>query len=800
MRRWCGAAMVAALLVWAGGAFGAPASPFSLTVLQPDGTRIVLQQRGDEFRNWTRTPEGDTVVRHPVTGVWEYAVLSRGRLVPSGVKVRPGASAPAASRNLTPPQGAAQAREAWKLSRGTTWTLRPISGTRKILVIRVGFTDQALKTDPSFHQGAFFGDADSVKKYYADQSEGNLSITSARGGTGVMSLNLGAEDANEGKHPGVWINTGTDDEKHANEVAFVTSVVKKAEAAGVDFASFDANRDGKITPEELCVYLIVAGYEESGSKLTPSVWAHAWLSWLEDGADHVVTVGGKTLTDWAMNGEYYATDVPMPFGVIAHELGHQFCGLPDLYDTAKKNEGLGSFSIMAGGSWGTLANKTPGSKPVNLDAWSRQYLGWETPDRPTRGTVTLGTPDGTHRAVKLLGSGHRDTEYFLVEVRALTGWDAGLGGFVDDDDKSVFDGFAGGLLILHVDEEVGAGSLAGGNDFNTYAAGKHQGCMAVEADGPHLSKTDGTATSGSGTTLWYSGNKDDVGDGTFTETSNPSSAFYGGTASGVRITGISVGGTTMTCEVTASSSGVTPSVSPRPTEEPLPTEDPSPTGASEPTPGEDRLPQGTLRSQTVGRVTGERTRGIGADPLGLQRAAEIRRLLLGDETAARSADLRTSGEEARRILEGTLGVPVNRNTANVAVEPLNLVEGNGTDMDVVLDFALRRSTAPGVRSDLFLALPVYRDGADGSREMTGFLLLSPPSGDEDDRRSFSFDVDDETGTDADEDQGELAAEYYLVRVAANAPAGGHSSGGCSGLGFLPLAMLLVLPLGLLRRR
>ena len=202
----------------------------------------------------------------------------------------------------------------------------------------------------------------------------------------------------------------------------------------------------------------------------------------------------------------------------------------------------------------------------------------------------------------------------------------------------------------------------------------------------------------------------------------------------------------------------------------------------------------------MGRVSGERTRGIGADPLGLQRAAEIRRLLLGDETAARSADLRTSGEEARRILEGILGVPVNRNTANVAVEPLNLVEGNGTDMDVVLDFALRRSTAPEVRSDLFLALPVYRDGADGNRIMTGFLLVLPQEGDEEDRRSFSFDVDDETGTDADEDQGELAAEYYLVRVAANAPAGGHSSGGCSGLGFLPLAALLALPLGLLRRR
>ena len=319
-----------------------------------------------------------------------------GKLRCSGVVYRPGVSAPASVSKHLMPSGASRSVQD-QGARGATWTPRPLSGTRTILLIRVGFVDRALGTAASVQEGMVFGATNSVKKYYADQSGGKLTVISERGGTTALTLNLAASDFNNGNHPGALISDTTVPDvntQHANEVGFVSSVVNRAAAAGVNFASYDTNGDGQITPDELCVYLIVAGFEESaGGGLTPSVWAHAWSSWTGQGATHQVTVAGKVLAKWAMNGEYYNATDPMPFGVISHELGHQFCALPDLYDTSNTNEGLGYFSLMAAGSWGAQSGQTPGSCPVNLDTWSRQYLGWENPATPTSGVVTLGTPD-----------------------------------------------------------------------------------------------------------------------------------------------------------------------------------------------------------------------------------------------------------------------------------------------------------------------------------------------------------------------------------------------------------------------
>ncbi len=574
-------------------AWAVPASPFPIVVRQPDGARITLYTRGDESQHWVENPEGYSLAQNDATGYWEFAVTSGETLVPSGVVYRTGVMPPAGVTKHARPEIRETARDrATEISsRGATWTPQPVSGARKILLVRVGFVNRALATDPAIHSNGVFGDTNSVKKYYADQSKNTLTIESAQGGTSALSVNLVAGDANSGNHPDGFIDVDGGNgstQEHLNEVAFVTSVVNKAAAAGVDFASFDTNADGKITPDELCVYLIVAGYEESAGALTPSVWAHAWESWNGSDPTHQVLIAGKLLTDWAMNGEYYDATDPMSIGTICHELGHQFCRLPDMYDVSKNNEGLGNFSLMAGGSWGAVTDAVAGSSPVNLDAWCRQYLGWETPSTPSSGAVTLGIPyNGTHAAIRLLGSGHRATEYFLVEVRSLSGWDAGFERFTNG---GGFSGFPGGLLILHVDEEIGSGSLSDGNDFNEYKPGSHQGCMAAEADGPHLAKTDDTKTRGSQYTTWFSGNPNYVGDGTFTGTSTPNSDFYPtsptasesgkAAASGISITNISAGGDTMTCTINGGADP-TPTTTIAPTVTPTVTNAPTVTGGGD---------------------------------------------------------------------------------------------------------------------------------------------------------------------------------------------------------------------------
>ena len=55
------------------GAWGAPANPNPMEVFQPDGTKMLLTNRGDEFCFWVETPEGYSVIQNPQSGFWEYA-------------------------------------------------------------------------------------------------------------------------------------------------------------------------------------------------------------------------------------------------------------------------------------------------------------------------------------------------------------------------------------------------------------------------------------------------------------------------------------------------------------------------------------------------------------------------------------------------------------------------------------------------------------------------------------------------------------------------------------------------------
>ena len=62
-------------------------------------------------------------------------------------------------------------------------------------------------------------------------------------------------------------------------------------------------------------------------------------------------------------------------GVMAHELGHAYFDLPDLYDTSAIGEGIGAFGLMGGGSWGKKSSsEKSGATPVHLSAWSKENI------------------------------------------------------------------------------------------------------------------------------------------------------------------------------------------------------------------------------------------------------------------------------------------------------------------------------------------------------------------------------------------------------------------------------------------
>ena len=426
----------------------------------------------------------------------------------------------------------------------TGWHSRPQSGDRKLMVVRVNFVNYPLVSSGDFHRDKVWKEGEdvlSVREYYKDQSHGKLSVVSADysgstgGPFGMITINMTSADFNGGKHPDRLLSLATEtlsDEVtlHANEVAVVNDVLKKVTTVtSVDFSKFDTNGDGTIKPDELCFYMIFAGYEESYSGYVdsdhPMIWAHAWSPWDDEDkkdiekagydmskyvdASHDVKIGSVRFSDWALNGERaYGSETESLLmqcvGVMTHELGHQMCRLPDLYDINGVNNGMDIYSLMAVGSWGAKSGDIAGARPSNLDAWSRIYLGWETPQ-----TVVASISAAKTTFSKALTEGgiiriespavDSSTEYILAEVRDPVNdkWDAGI----QRGDRYDLAGLnSGALLLIHVDENVGSGNLDKGNDINTTLK-PHQGIMPITVDCDYR-----IAKVRAGTNLWYSGN------------------------------------------------------------------------------------------------------------------------------------------------------------------------------------------------------------------------------------------------------------------------------------------------------
>jgi len=542
-----------------------PASPHSIEILQPDGSKFKAKIHGDEFQKWTEAEgSGHTVLQNRDSGYWEYAEKQPdGILRHSGVKVDPsGLHAPdfiplgvkpdrdrdseqkhegSARRKhtmrLVPPSLASSIPPGSSLSPDSVpvsapssayssgpapgdWVPIPESGIKKVLLILVSFTDRAIQTSPSDWYTSLFSTTPGVKSvanFYKDNSFGAVAITPVahtQPGNPAGVVNVNINRSHPYNYPDTW----------SNEQAWITAALDAANHY-VNFNTLDADSDGLIETSEAVVYFIVAGYEESGSNKTPNVWAHAWVN---------ASGAGKQFPDYAINGELNNSDMQHPIGIIVHELGHQMLGLPDLYDTSNINAGMGNFSVMAGGCWGFVSGQNYGATPVALDAWSREYLGWTSPAVPlVSGLYPLGAALATQdNAVKLIKSSISTTEYWLVENRNPNGWDQGITGLVS--------GFSGGLLVAHID--ISAGTV-GNNDINQYTAGPHQGVVPEQANTATCNMLTSSCR-GAASTTFFAGNSSAFGAST-----NPAARYYSGRSSEIELKNISGRGSNMTFEI-----------------------------------------------------------------------------------------------------------------------------------------------------------------------------------------------------------------------------------------------------------
>lgn len=339
--------------------------------------------------------------------------------------------------------------------------------TVKILFLRVDFqpdtapltTGTGVWNDPAYSVGGdpdywMVSDKNNFISYYNEVSYGLLTVQVTVSNS-VYRL------------PNTMSSYGAD--SYASIENFIYDSVTAADSA-VDFSLYDA----------ILIVHAGAGEEADVNNDTPNdLWSLYYADpsgiTLNDNISGTkLFADGRQITEAIIMPQTDSQDTYTidPLGVYLHEFGH-WLGLPDLYCTGGIfcPEGVGKWSLMDSGSYNKVNQSDPyGSSPSHLDAWSKVYLGWVTPQTPQTspdpGLLGITDVETNKSIMKLSASPSNSSLYFLVENRRKKGYDSGLPGE--------------GLLVWHIDDQtVNNGLSSNSVNNNKY----HMGVMLVEADG-----------------------------------------------------------------------------------------------------------------------------------------------------------------------------------------------------------------------------------------------------------------------------------------------------------------------------
>ena len=419
--------------------FAVPAKPGLTKILNlSDGTTVRAKLVGDEFAHYWIGLDGKAY--HEVAGTGTYQVVN-----PKAITQRA-----QARRNK------ANAHRMKRLTPRRIGDFNPIIGQKKGLIILVNFSDVAFKSenDNTLYQRIaneeHFSDGDfkgSLYDYFYAQSDGQFELTFDVVGPVTVS------------HDQSYYGTNNEngDDLHAAEM-----VIEALQAADsqVNFADYDWNGDGEVEQ----VYVVYAGMGEADGGSETTIWPHEWLlsEAVYDGdGSGAQKLDGVIIDTYACGQELNAgTGEIAGIGTICHEFSHCL-GYPDFYDTDYSGgQGMGYWDLMDGGSY-----NGDSFLPAGFTSYERWMAGWKTPTELTS-TQTVSNmkalQDKGSDTYIIYNPGNRD-EYFLLENRQLTGWDADLPGK--------------GLLILHVDYDKSVWESNQPNDIPS-----HQRMTWIAAD------------------------------------------------------------------------------------------------------------------------------------------------------------------------------------------------------------------------------------------------------------------------------------------------------------------------------
>lgn len=402
-----------------------PATPFPIERTLPDGSKLTILLRGDEYYNYTLSEDG-YLIRENEQGYFTYVeVDAQGNQYATGLRVRPKDSRPVEEQIFTSRMKAfPDLQRQYSLRRAARESetgdepqrAYPNTGSPKSLVILVNYTD--IKFQVSSPQQAFTnllnqegysenGGKGSARDYFRTASSG----VSSPEFIVVGPFNLPNDRAYYGG------NNSSDDDQRPREM--IADACIAASAAGVDFSVYDTDNDGIVDN----VFVYYAGHNEAEGGPDESIWPHRWQ------LNTTLMLNGKRISGYACTSEMRGSSGTSMCGIgtFAHEFGHVY-GLVDYYATNGANHHtLSYWNIMDAGAYLNL-----GRTPPTYSAYDRFYAGWLTPtllkspqdvvlpDLKTSNKAYILTATDSHN---MSGTNPNPTEFILLEYRSRTGWD-----------------------------------------------------------------------------------------------------------------------------------------------------------------------------------------------------------------------------------------------------------------------------------------------------------------------------------------------------------------------------------------
>jgi len=414
--------IVFALIFTSFKAFSAYFTNFPITIKQPTGETYNVFVSGDEYYNWIHDADGYTIIQHPKTGFYVFAVKSGDGLIASEIVF--GKTNPSIARiekglkvsgniiqkqmaefirtvNMAPP----------KIENKKADNIKLNTGILNNLVVFIRFSDESEWTDNLSTYSDMFNNpaGNSMKNYFKEVSYNTLDISSTfyptTAGTTVVSYRDNNprsyyQPYNASTNPNGYQGGDGGSQRRDREHSLLVNCVNAVAGDIPTSLNLDFNSDGYV--DNVC--FIVSGTPGGWASL---LWPHRWSLYSQ-----TAYINGKRVYDY--NLQIRSMTLSSGNGVLCHEMFHTL-GSPDLYHYT-------SNGIAPVYSWDLMENNA--NPPQHMGAYMKyRYGGWinSIPEITTAGTYTLNPQTQSSGNCYKIKSPNSTTEYFVLEYRRKMG-------------------------------------------------------------------------------------------------------------------------------------------------------------------------------------------------------------------------------------------------------------------------------------------------------------------------------------------------------------------------------------------